>query len=129
MLRRWLALSGPDAQTLNTACAYGNLGVICLMRGQLDEAMKLLCSSLEISEKLGDQAGVAGATDNLGNLAKILGEPEKARELAAKARELYDKIGMKRVPSRLRRRRPVPRTALGFEDLLSGHLLCKCISE
>ena len=44
MLRRWLALSGPDAQTDSTAGAYGNLWLIYQTRGELDELVAIEAS-------------------------------------------------------------------------------------
>ena len=41
---------------------------------------------------------------------------------------LHTPVVLAAVASRLRRRRPLPRTALGFGDLFSGHALCDSIS-
>jgi tetratricopeptide (TPR) repeat protein len=53
LLHRWLALSGPDAQTGDTAPAYGNLGLIYRTRGDLAEARKLWTQSGDLYAKIG----------------------------------------------------------------------------
>ena len=79
MLRRWLALSGPDAQTDSTAGAYGNLGLIYQTRGELDEAEKMHRRALEIEEKLGRQEGMAATYGNLGLIYQTRGELDEVR--------------------------------------------------
>ncbi len=62
MLERWLAISGRDAETGDTAAAYGNLGLIYRTRGELDRAEEMQKKALAIEEKLGRQEGMAPVT-------------------------------------------------------------------
>jgi tetratricopeptide (TPR) repeat protein len=66
MLERCLAISGLDAETANTAAAYGNLGLIYQTRGELDRAEEMHKKSLAIEETLGRQEGMASDYGNLG---------------------------------------------------------------
>jgi tetratricopeptide (TPR) repeat protein len=68
MVECWLAISGREAETADTAAAYGNLGLIYRTRGELDRAEEMLNKSLAINEKLGRQEGMAKQYDNLGNI-------------------------------------------------------------
>jgi tetratricopeptide (TPR) repeat protein len=94
MLERWLAISGRDAESADTAAAQGNLGVIYKTRGDLDRAEEMHKKALAIDEKLGRQEGMAADYVNLGLIAKDRGNFETARELWSEARELYAKIGI-----------------------------------
>lgn len=94
MLERWLAISGRDAESADTAAAQGNLGVIYWTRGDLEQAQKMLKKAFTINEKLGHQEGMAANYGNLGLIAKDRGNFETARELWSKARELYSKVGI-----------------------------------
>jgi tetratricopeptide (TPR) repeat protein len=66
MLERWLAISGREAETGETAAAYGNLGVIDQTRGEIDRAEEMHKQALAIDEKLGRQEGMANHYGNLG---------------------------------------------------------------
>jgi tetratricopeptide (TPR) repeat protein len=78
MLERWLAISGREAETGDTAAAYGNLGLIYQTRGELDRAEEMLKKSLAIDEKLGHQEGMATDYGNLGLLYRMRGALDRA---------------------------------------------------
>ena len=94
MMERWLAISSRDAESADTAAAYGNLALIYQTQGELDRAEEMHKKSLAIAEKLGSQEGMATQYANLGLVAKQRGNLAGARELWTKARDLYAKIGM-----------------------------------
>lgn len=94
MLERWLAISGRDAETAETAAALGNLGLIYETRGDLDRAEEMHKKALAIEEKLGRQEGMAADYINLGAIAKDRRNFAAARELWSKAHKLYSKIGI-----------------------------------
>jgi tetratricopeptide (TPR) repeat protein len=92
LLRRWLAISGPDAETPSTANAYGNLGLILNVRGELDQAEAMLRKSLAIYEKLGDVRRMA---DEYGNLGLVLQtrDLDAAEVMHRKSLEIYERLG------------------------------------
>ena len=53
LLRRWLAISGPEAQIADTAVAYGNLGIVMKTRGDLDGAREVWTKSRDLFARLG----------------------------------------------------------------------------
>ena len=93
LLRRWLAISGPDAQTANTAAAYGNLGLIHQRRGELDQAERMHRKSLEIYEKLGRLEGTANAYGNLGLIHRKRDDLDEAERMHRKALEIHERLG------------------------------------
>ncbi|MGH8590857.1 MAG: tetratricopeptide repeat protein [Gammaproteobacteria bacterium] len=93
MLERWLAISGREAETGDTAAAYGNLGVIYQTRGELERAEEMYKKSLEIEEKLGRQEGIAIAYGNLGIIYGTRGELELAEEMPEKALAIEERLG------------------------------------
>jgi len=60
------------------AATYRSVGVLGHDRGDLTEAATQYRRSLDISERLGDQAETAVAYDNLGILAAVRGDPTEA---------------------------------------------------
>ena len=94
ILERWLAISGPDAETFETATALGNKGVSCRLRGDLDQAERLHRKAMAINRKLGRDVGVANAYVNLGLVFQKRGDVAKARQSWKKARDLYAKGGV-----------------------------------
>ena len=93
LLRRWLAISGPDAETASTAHAYGNLGVILRTRGDLDGAEAMHRKALEIDEKLGRLEGMADDFGNLGIGLKVRGDLDGAEAMHRKSLEINEKLG------------------------------------
>ena len=92
MLERWLAISGREAETDETAAAYGNLGLIYRTRGELDRAEEMHKKALEIHEKLGRQEGMANAYGNLGLLYRTRGELVRAEEMFENALAIHETL-------------------------------------
>jgi tetratricopeptide (TPR) repeat protein len=57
MAERWLAISGREAETTDTADAYGNLGLIYETQGEIDRARRCSRRRWRSIEKLGYQEG------------------------------------------------------------------------
>ncbi|MEK6676120.1 MAG: tetratricopeptide repeat protein [Planctomycetota bacterium] len=93
MLERWLAISGPDAETAETAAAYSNLGLIFQTRGNLEQAEAMLRKSLAISEKLGLLEGMANGYGNLGLIDQTRGDLAQAETMHRKSLEIEEKLG------------------------------------
>jgi tetratricopeptide (TPR) repeat protein len=101
LLMRWLAVSGRDKPTAETAAALGNLGIIAQTRGDLDPADKLHNESLAINRKLGRLDGQAIQLANLGIIAKLREDFAGARRLWTQSRDLYAKLGAKQMEKNL----------------------------
>ncbi|MCY2951288.1 MAG: tetratricopeptide repeat protein [Planctomycetota bacterium] len=84
MIERWLAISGAEKESGETAAAYGNLGVIYKTRGELEKAEEMYRKALAINEKLGRLEGMAKQYGNLGVIYQTRGELEKAEEVLRK---------------------------------------------
>ena len=93
MLRRWLAIGGPEQHTPETAAAFGNLGIICMARADLDEAESLFHKALAIDEKLGRDDGLALAYHNLSHIHRAHGDLALAEDMLRKAMKLDRKAG------------------------------------
>ncbi|MGB5706923.1 MAG: tetratricopeptide repeat protein [Arenicellales bacterium] len=94
-LNRWLAISGKDSQSSDTAAVYGNLGNIYETRGELDKAEEFYLTSLDIDESLGRKEGMARDYGNLGNIYEAQGELDKAEGFHLKALEINESLGRK----------------------------------
>ncbi len=94
-LNRWLAISGSDSETSDTAAAYGNLGLIYETRGELEKAEDYYLKSLEIEESLGRKEGMANQYGNLGNIYETRGDLEKAEGYYLKSLGLNESLGRK----------------------------------
>jgi tetratricopeptide (TPR) repeat protein len=93
MVERRLAISGREAETAETAAAYGNLGIIYGTRGELDRAEEMLQKAFAIDEKLGRQEGMAKAYGNLGIIYQTRGELDRAEEMIKKSLTIEEKLG------------------------------------
>ena len=93
LLRRWLSVSGPEAQTADTAAAHGNLGMLELTRGNLDAAEAYLKKSLAINEKPGRLEGMANAYGNLGVIEQKREKLDAAEAYLKKSLSIYEKLG------------------------------------
>jgi len=76
------------------AVAYGNLGSIYHIRGELDQAEAIYRKSLEIDERLARQEGMATAYGNLGVIYGTRGDLEKAEEIFLKSLEINERLGL-----------------------------------
>jgi tetratricopeptide (TPR) repeat protein len=92
LLQRWLAISGRDKQTAETADALGNLGLIVQTRGDLNGAVKLLHESLEINRKLGRLEGQASDLGKLGINYRTRGFFDSAEKLLRESLEINRKL-------------------------------------
>jgi tetratricopeptide (TPR) repeat protein len=92
LLRRWLAISGLDAETPSTAAAYGNLGVIMQIRCDLDGSEAMHRKALEIYEKLKLPAGMAIAYGNLGLILKTRGDLDGSEVMHRKSLAIGEKL-------------------------------------
>jgi tetratricopeptide (TPR) repeat protein len=93
LLRRSLAISGPDAETASTSSAYGNLGRILYTRGDLDGAETTQRKSLRINEKLGRLGGMADDYEHLGHILFTRGDLGNAETMHRKSLEIDEKLG------------------------------------
>ncbi|HUW84932.1 MAG TPA: tetratricopeptide repeat protein [Phycisphaerae bacterium] len=93
VLSQWLALAGPDAETPDTAAAYGALGLIYYTRGDLDQAEAMHRKSLVIEEKLGHLEGMAVVYSNLGLIYDTRGDLEQAEAMHRKSLAIDEKLG------------------------------------
>ena len=60
------------------ASSYHQLGILAQHRGDYDEAARQYQRSLDIDERLGDQAGMASSYHQLGMLAQLRGDYDEA---------------------------------------------------
>ncbi len=93
LLRRWLSISGPDKESGSTADAYGNLGLIEQMRGNLDAAEAYHKKSLVIEEKLGRQEGLSSDYGHLGLIEQTRGNLDAAEAYHKKSLAIEEKLG------------------------------------
>lgn len=75
------------------AVAYGNLGNVYGIRGDLDKAEKIHNMALEINTKLGLKEGMAATYGNLGNVYQTRGDLDKAEKMWTESIKLYEKLG------------------------------------
>ena len=85
------------------ARAYGNLGLIYMTRGDLDQAEAMHRKALEINEKLGRLEGMARDYGNLGALYVERGDLPAAREHWLKARDLFTRAQMPHMAEKMQR--------------------------
>jgi tetratricopeptide (TPR) repeat protein len=93
LLRRSLAISGPEVQTASTADAYSNLGIIMGTRGNLDGAEAMHHKALDFNAKLGRLEGTARAYNNLGIILRTRGDLDGAEAMHRKSLEINEKLG------------------------------------
>lgn len=96
LMRRSLAIGGPNAETVSTAKAYSSLGVLLLTRGDLDRAEAMHRKSLEINEKVGQFDGIASDFGNIGNVLNHRGDFDGAEAMHRKSLELNEKLGRRK---------------------------------
>ncbi|MBI5570698.1 MAG: tetratricopeptide repeat protein, partial [Desulfomonile tiedjei] len=75
------------------ARAYGNLGNVLQVRGDLDGAEQMHRKALEIDEKLGRSQGMASHYGNLGIVLRVRGDLDGAEQMHRKALEIDEKLG------------------------------------
>ena len=75
------------------AVSLGNLGLIAMTRGNLDQAECLHRESLKINRKLGRLEGQASELGNLGLIAMTRGDLDEAERLLRESLEIHRKLG------------------------------------
>ena len=92
-LNKWLNISGPERITLETASAYGYLGLLYQTREEFDHAEEMYLKALVINEALGSKAGMASDYGNLGLLYQTREEFDHAMEMHLKALAINEALG------------------------------------
>jgi tetratricopeptide (TPR) repeat protein len=82
------------------ASDYGNLGILYVIRWDLDAAEEMYKKSLAINEQLGRKEGMASAYGSLGILYLKRGDLDAARSNSTCSRDLYAEIGMPHMAAR-----------------------------
>jgi len=77
------------------AVAYGNLGVVYQIRGELDQAIDYHRKALALDEELGSKEGMAVTYGNLGNIYQIRGKLDQAIGFYHKALVLFEALDSK----------------------------------
>ena len=75
------------------ARSYDQLGMLAQDRGDYDEAARQYQRSLDINERLGDQAGMAASYHHLGILAQARGDYEEAARQYQRALDINERLG------------------------------------
>ena len=88
-----LKLAGEDL--INQAVAYGNLGIVYQIRGELDRALEYHQKSLAIAKQLGNKEVMANQYGNLGVVYQTRGELDQAIEYWEKSLALFQQVGAK----------------------------------
>ena len=91
LCRETLTWLPPDSQ--EAALTAGTLGVLAQLRGDYHSAERSYRQSLEISERTGDQAGIAKSYLHLGMLAQLRGDHDAAETLYRQSLEISERIG------------------------------------
>jgi len=73
--------------------AYGNLGIVEYIRGNLDAAVEYYQHSLALNEELGRKEGMASDYGNLGIVEQTRGNLDAACQYWHRARDLFAEIG------------------------------------
>ena len=76
------------------ARAYGNLGTIHEMRGDLAKAEEMQLKALKLYEELGSKEGMAATYANLGLIHEDWGNMAPACDCWRRARDLYREMGL-----------------------------------
>ncbi len=93
LLERWLAVSGPDAKTADTASALGNLGLIYRTQGELGRAEELHLKALAINEQLPRPEGLANDYAALGLVYYRQERLEEAHMMHSSALFIEESLG------------------------------------
>jgi tetratricopeptide (TPR) repeat protein len=75
------------------ADTYHQLGMLAQARGDYDEAARQYQRSLDIRERLGDQAGMAGTYHQLGMLAQDRGDYDEAARQYQRSLDINERLG------------------------------------
>ena len=83
----------PESVTASMATGYHNLGMLAQIRGDYDEAARQYQRALDISERLGDQAGTARQLYPLGILAQTRGDYDEAARQYQRSLDIIERLG------------------------------------
>ena len=75
------------------ASSYHQLGILAQARGDYAEAARQYQRSLDISERLGNQAGMATSYHQLGILAQDRGDYEEAARQYQRSLDIKERLG------------------------------------
>ena len=75
------------------ATSYHHLGILAQDRGDYEEAARQYQRSLDINERLGDQAGMATSYHQLGILAQDRGDYEEAARQYQRSLDINERLG------------------------------------
>jgi tetratricopeptide (TPR) repeat protein len=89
-------LAGEAGDDIMRSYAIRHLGWTRQERGDLEGARQAFEESLELRERAGFLPGVGAAALALADFEAEQGRPERARELLARAREVFEQVGMER---------------------------------
>jgi tetratricopeptide (TPR) repeat protein len=92
LVRRWLAVSGPETKTASTAAAYTNLGVILQTRGDWENAKAMHHKALEVNTALDRSEGIANSYNNLGVILSEQDDLAEAEAMCRRALALYQEL-------------------------------------
>lgn len=88
-INKWIEISGPNAETRDTAAALCNLGNLHFRRNELEQSNAVYLNALSVYKKLGITTGSAIIYGNMANIYhKLNARPEKTIYLYNKAIEL-----------------------------------------
>jgi tetratricopeptide (TPR) repeat protein len=85
ILQQWLAVTGQNAQTKETATALSNLAIIYQTRGDLDAAEEMHRKALAIDKQLKRLEQTSYHYSNLGLIYQTRGDLDRAEEMHRKA--------------------------------------------
>lgn len=97
LVRRRLALTGPDTDSEPTARAYTNLGLVLLYRKDLDGAEREFSRSVDISRRIGDDFSLARALGNLALVPEARRDLDGAERLNLEALAIAQRIGAEKI--------------------------------
>ena len=92
-LNRALPLAQSLALQEVEAAVWGNLGILYIQQGALDQTISCFLKNKSMLEQSGDRIGLAKNVENLGSLYWMLGQYESAVEQFEQAIGLYEEIG------------------------------------
>ena len=75
------------------AASYHQLGILAQDRGDYDEAARQYQRSLDINERLGNQAGMASSYHQLGILAQDRGDYDEAARQYQRSLDINERLG------------------------------------
>ena len=87
------------SDTLATLITDHHIGRVQLFAGRLDEAESTFRASVQLSDSLGMEGGVADGLEGLSAIAAVRGEPERAGLLSGAAAALRQRVGLYEVPA------------------------------